>query len=312
MTTGPNNDAATDFLPPPIDLGDSKLYALANPYELDGRVATHPRDTRGYAPMNVYLAVEDGAAMLFDAGFSVHQTQLIGQIERCMSHDSVLTLCPIRMAEFGGICNVRPIAEHFNVDALYGLQERSIRWMDFRPEFRPSITDAGGGGRLAAAEVRLARPGDMLRVGSDGREIEVLPAPLRLLPVTWMYDAQTRTLMTADTFTWVWQPDRDGPWIVTGESDPVSNEQMTHHMLANRFWWLPGARTDSIRAEIAEIFDNHDIEVIAPGFGCVLAGRDVVARHYTLLDNVLRHAPSMAAVGVAAGRWPARQQPVRS
>jgi hypothetical protein len=122
-----------------------------------------------------------------------------------------------------------------------------------------------------------------------------------------MYDRDTRTLMTADAFTWVWQPTDAGPWVISDE-DPVSVDDMRHHMLGNRYWWLPGARTDGIRAELARIFESHAIDTIAPGFGCVLAGRDTVARHYGILDDLLREAPSMPPIGVEAGRWPARSQ----
>lgn len=293
---------------PAVDLGGGQLFGLCNPYPLDGRVSTHPRDARGFAPMNCFLAVEEGAAILFDAGFSVHEQALLEQVGSCLhSPDDVLSLCPIRMGEFNGACNARPIADHFHVDALYGLQERSLSWMDFRPEYRPSITEPGGGGGLRGVADRRARPGDVLSVGTAGREIEVLPGPLRLLPVTWMYDRATRTLMTADAFTWVSRENRDGPWVVTSdEPDPISLAEAEEHLFGNRFWWLPGARTDEIRSEIAAIFDSHEIETIAPGFGCVLRGRDVVERHYQMLDQILAAAPGMESIGVEAGRWRVR------
>jgi hypothetical protein len=59
-------------------------------------------------------------------------------------------------------------------------------------------------------------------------------------------------------------------------------------MLNTRYWWLEGAPTDSIRRGIAEVFDKYDIETIAPGYGCILHGRDVVARHYRMLDEFLK------------------------
>jgi hypothetical protein len=59
-------------------------------------------------------------------------------------------------------------------------------------------------------------------------------------------------------------------------------------MLNTRYWWLEGAPTDSIRRGIAEVFDKYDIETIAPGYGCILRGRKVVARHYQMLDDFLK------------------------
>jgi hypothetical protein len=288
----------------PIGLGPG-VFALCSPYRLDGRVSTHPRHVRGWAPMNQYLVVENDGALLLDAGLTVHEDALLQQIAACLPAGTPLSICPIRMGEFSGVCNVRPVAERFGLKTLYGMQERPMAWMDFRPEYRPSITDPGGGGALRGVPEEFARPGMRLPVGSQ-RVIEVLPAPLRLLPVTWMYDERSKTLMTADAWTWVWRSDERGPWVIT-DDDPVSVPDMEEHLIANRFWWLPGARTELIRSEIADIFETHDIETLAPGFGCILKGRDVVARHYKLLDDLLAKAPTMEPIGVAAGRWTAKE-----
>ena len=59
-------------------------------------------------------------------------------------------------------------------------------------------------------------------------------------------------------------------------------------MLNTRYWWLEGAPTDAIRRGIGNVFDTYDIECIAPGYGCILAGRNVVARHYKMLDDFLK------------------------
>jgi hypothetical protein len=307
--TGPSVDSVDGGArpwPDAVELGPG-LFALCNPYALDGRVSSHPRSERGWAPMNVFLMLEDDGALLLDAGLSVHEDALLDQIGACLPAGVPLSICPIRMGEFSGVCNVRPIAERFRVDVLYGMQERPMSWMDFRPEFRPSITDPGGGGSLRGVPEAFARPGQRLPVGLGGRELLVLPAPLRLLPVTWMYDPATRTLMTADAFTWVSQDGESGPWVVEGAEAEGTERQCEEHLLTNRFWWLPGARTDPIRSEIAQIFDSHDVEILAPGFGCVLKGRDVVQRHYAALDRLLAAAQQMEPIGVESARWTAKE-----
>jgi hypothetical protein len=191
--------------------------------------------------MNQYLVVENDGALLLDAGLTVHEDALLQQIAACLPAGTPLSICPIRMGEFSGVYNVRPVAERFGLMTLYGMQERPMAWMDFRPEYRPSITDPGGGGALRGVPEEFARPGMRLSVGTQ-RVIEVLPAPLRLLPVTWMYDELSKTLMTADAWTWVWRSDERGPWVIA-DDDPVSVGDMEEHLIANRFWWLPGART---------------------------------------------------------------------
>jgi hypothetical protein len=42
-----------------------------------------------------------------------------------------------------------------------------------------------------------------------------------------------------------------------------------------------------MRRGIAAIFEKHDIETIAPGYGCILRGRKVEERHYKMLDEFL-------------------------
>jgi hypothetical protein len=67
-------------------------------------------------------------------------------------------------------------------------------------------------------------------------------------------------------------------------------------MLNTRYWWLEGAPTDTIRRGIGNVFDKYDIECIAPGYGCILRGRNVVARHYAMLDEFLKACDKSVAV----------------
>jgi hypothetical protein len=76
--------------------------------------------------------------------------------------------------------------------------------------------------------------------------------------------------------------------VTDADNDPTTTGDIRSFMLNTRYWWLEGAPTDSIRRGIAEVFDKYDIETIAPGYGCILRGRNVVARHYAMLDEFLK------------------------
>ena len=65
---------------------------------------------------------------------------------------------------------------------------------------------------------------------------------------------------------------------------------------------LEGAPTDSIRRGIADVFDSCDVETIAPGYGCILRGRNVVKRHVRMLDEVLKALDKSVAVSRYVGR----------
>ena len=62
------------------------------------------------------------------------------------------------------------------------------------------------------------------------------------------------------------------------------------------------APTAAIRRGIAAVFDQCDVETIAPGYGCILHGRKVVARHVEMLDEVLAGLDKSVAVSRYVGR----------
>jgi flavorubredoxin len=137
---------------------------------------------------------------------------------------------------------------------------------------------------------------DTIELGKQGRPIDVMQAPIRLIATRWLYDRATRTLFSSDLFTHVWRDRAEGPWIVTDHDDTTTMRELRSFMLNTRYWWLEGAPTDSIRRGIADVFDKYDVETIAPGYGCVLRGRKVVARHYQMLDEILKGLDKSVAV----------------
>ncbi len=279
------------------ELVPGRLWALSNPFELDGRVSTHPLDVRGFSPMQCYLLREGDRALLIGTGWSVHQDALLDQLAVALG-DARLSLLPMRL-EFGSLCNARPIADRFPIDAVYERVPLASpdEWLNFRPEFpiNPNGLDR-------AIPVKTST-GDRLPIDADGRRaLRMIEAPLRLIPTHWGYDEATRTLFTVDMFSWVSRPTSAGPWIA-GEEDETTARTVHHHLARNRYWWLPGARTDAIRRALADVFERHEVETIAPEWGCVLHGADTVRRHYDLLDGVLRDAPDEAPTGLDAADW---------
>src|SRR5258708_37349975 len=98
-------------------------------------------------------------------------------------------------------------------------------------------------------------------------------------------------------FPHVWRDTETGPWVVTeADNDPTSPRHIRSFLLNTRYWWLEGAPTDSIRRGIGNVFDKYDVETIAPGYGCILRGRDVGARHYRMLDEMLKACDKSVAV----------------
>jgi flavorubredoxin len=279
-------------------LAAGKLYALQHTYALDGRVSFYPASARGFSVANSYLLTEPDAAMLIDTGFGKDEAAIRAQVESLIAPRLPLSLFPLRLNEFMSINNVESFAGHFNVETCYTSNIDAALWFDFGAK-------AGGRDILKAMKVTAVTRADTIQLGKGGRAIDVMQAPIRLIATRWLYDRATRTLFSSDMFTHVWRDRQNGPWFVTEtDNDATSPRDVRSFMLNTRYWWLEGAPTDSIRRGIGNIFDKYDIETIAPGYGCILSGRNVVERHYRMLDDFLKACDK----SVATSRYVSRDE----
>src|SRR5215813_7196516 len=271
-------------------LADDHLYALQNPFALDGRVSSYPVNARGFSVANSYLLTEPDAALLIDTGFGKDEAVIRAQIEELITPGLPFSMFPLRLNEFMSINNVESFAGHFNVETCYTSNIDAALWFDFG-------TKTEGRNILKSMKVTAVTRADSIQVGNSGRAIDVTQAPIRLIATRWLYDRATRTLFSSDMFTHVWRDTEAGPWIVTGsDSDSTSMRDIRSFMLNTRYWWLEGAPTGEIRRGIDAIFDKYEVETIAPGYGCILRGRKVVARHYQMLDEFLKACDKSVAV----------------
>jgi len=271
-------------------VADGKLYALQNTFALDGRVSSYPASARGFSVANSYLLTQPDAAMLIDTGFGKDEPVIRAQIESLIAPGQPLSMFPLRLNEFMSINNVETFAGHFNVETCYTSNIDAALWFDFGAK-------AEGRDILTKMKVTAVTRADTIELGKQGRTIDVMQAPIRLIATRWLYDRATRTLFASDMFTHVWRDTESGPWIVRDtDNDSTSPRDVRSFMLNTRYWWLEGAPTDSIRRGIGEIFDKYDVETIAPGYGCILSGRSVVERHYRMLDDFLKACDKSVAV----------------
>jgi len=276
-------------------IDEGKLYALQNPFALDGRVSSYPASARGYSVANSYLITQNDAAMLIDTGFGKDEPAIRAQVESLITPGLPLSLFPLRLNEFMSINNVEAFAGHFNVETCYTSNVDAALWFDFGAK-------ANGRSILESMKVTAVTRADTIRLGQRDRAIDVMQAPIRLIATRWLYDRATRTLFSSDMFTHVWRTRENGPWIVTDADDRTSARELRSFLLNTRYWWLEGAPTGSIRRGIAEVFEKCDVETIAPGYGCILHGRAVVARHVAMLDELLASLDKSVATSRYVGR----------
>src|ERR1700738_1772154 len=91
-------------------LAAGQLYALQNPFALDGRVSSYPGSARGHSVANSYLLTQSDAAMLIDTGFGKDEATIRAQIEQLIAPGLPLSLFPLRLNEFMSINNVEAFA----------------------------------------------------------------------------------------------------------------------------------------------------------------------------------------------------------
>jgi len=289
-TRAPQAVELEDFGGGVASLADDRLYALQNVFALDGRVSSYPASARGYSVANCYLLTEPDAAMLIDTGFGKDEPVIRAQIESLIAPGLPLSMFPLRLNEFMSINNVESFAAHFNIDQCYTSNPDAALWFDF------GVTD-NGRSILDAMKVTAVTRADTIKLGKGGRAIDVMQAPIRLIATRWLYDQATRTLFSSDMFTHTWRDSTTGPWVVTeADNDATSLRNVRSFMLNTRYWWVEGVTTDAMRRGIGDIFDKHDIETIAPGYGCILHGRRLVERHYRMLDEFLKSCDKSVAV----------------
>ena len=262
-----------------VELAEGKVYALHNTFALDGRISAYPISARGHSVSNCFLLKDDSGALLLDTGYAAHEAEILAQLESLIDPDSPLHLLPLRINEFMSVGNAMAIAKRFNVVECLAPVPEINEWLEFE-----ALEPGGGNNGNPILPTTILKPLHPIEIGD--RYIEVMIAPIRLISTRWIYDAATRTLFTSDMFSHLWADRAEGPWLL--DEDGVTTTSFVRSFLLNtRYWWLEGARTDSIRKGIAEVFERYDIETIAPGYGAILRGRHLVEQQFAVLDEVL-------------------------
>ena len=265
-----------------------RLDALGGVVSVDGRISWFAPEARGFAPIHQYLLREGDGALLIDSGVPVHERSLLAQLDRLLAPEARLSILHTRMVEFDSAGNSGAVLRERPVEVMYG-HFPADQWIHFRPEF-DEVSDTLPGSLWPAGrkrDCRLLHPGDEIAVDSAGtRIVDVIAAPLRLLATYWVYDRATRTLFTSDSFGHAISSEPNGPRLVEAGNDATGYAEVRDHLFG-KFDWLLDADTRVLGAQLATIFETYAIDTIAPGYGCILHGRDVVERHYGLLQQAL-------------------------
>ena len=263
-----------------IELYKDKLFLLQNIVKLDGRMIAFPPNQTGFAPLNSYVIKEETGALMIDTGYLYHQYNILNQLSKIVTPHLPLSLLPSRVNEFMSVGNAKAIAKHFNVISYYLAQPDAPDWFDF--------TDSERDLELKNIPTHVIGKQMKCEIGyNTSRFIDIMSAPLRLINTAWVYDKLSKTLFTSDMFTYALSDDKDGPWILEKDDIICESQFIKSFMLNTRYWWLEGAKTRILRENIRRVFDEYDISTIAPGYGKIFRGRELVEKEFKKLDTIL-------------------------
>lgn len=271
------------------EIVSEKVFSLRNTFALDGRVSAYPDAARGYAISNCYLLKEEDGAVLLDTGATILKEQIIGQLATLIDNNTPLSLFPLRINEFMSVGNAMSIAKKFNVVDCYARVPDVHYWLEFESSSASESSCAGP----TIPTNSLSGPSNC-QVGKSGdRRLQAFSAPIRLISTFWVYDEQTKVLFSSDMFSHIWRENDTGPWEVEVDDDDVSTVSFVQSFLLNtRYWWLEGASLDQLRRNVANVFEQYEIDFIAPAFGAIFCGKKSVENQFCILDEVLRELDS--------------------
>lgn len=251
-----------------VQLERGRVYRLGGTVARDGRLSWVAPEASGYEPMNAYLLVSDRGALMIDTGAGAHRELLLEQLATIRPPGAPLSILLTR-TELDCPLNVPAIEAAYDVDYV---------------RFTGGVTVPRGVEKATVERFNVADHRTITLTAAPGVELEICTPRLKLLPTLWPYDPVSKTLFTSDSFNYAGWEHPDGDVFTTEDPDP---DEVRASVLA-KFFYFTRADTQPIADDLRAIFTRWEVETIAPTHGRVITGRENVARHVEVLEQVLR------------------------
>ncbi len=263
----------------PVALVPGALYAVGDAAPNDGRLSWAAPGTSALEPVNAFLLVEEGHALLIDPGVAAHENALLAQLGEIIGPETELSVFCTR---FEGDCvtALGPVIRDFNVVSIFGGGVSNP--FDFFEDVSPQEqirTDHH-------IEILRKKAGDTIEVG-PGRRVDLLSTSLRVLTTFWLYDERTGTLFTSDFFGYEGLDHADRSDLVRSTTPDTFDHDAAARRLFTKIDWLLLADPAPFVEELDRLFTTYDIRTIAPGHGRIIVGSDTVRSYYELTREVL-------------------------
>ncbi|WP_248763321.1 hypothetical protein [Pseudarthrobacter sp. SSS035] len=232
-----------------------------------------PPGVRGWQSISAYLIRNGDSAVLVDTGVGLHAPQVLDQLRALLDPQAHLNVILTR-TEMECCLNLPEIEREFTVDQVW--YTGGITVPVTSATARRISVDAGSSIELEAA------PGIIVKIYSP---------LLRLLPVLWVGDPVSRTLLTSDSFCHLLTDE-------AGLAQPldVGLLQAFHDI---KFGWIADtaakADTEALAQNIRDIVGDLAWAAIGPGYGGAIVGRDAIESQAGELIGHLRKVVEHAA-----------------
>lgn len=264
MTTEPSAQLLGD--------GPGAVARLGGLAPIGPDVSWCPPGVAGWQPVNAYLIRRGGSAVLVDTGVGMHAVEIRAQLRSLLEPGTRLSVVLTR-TEMECCLNLPAIESEFAVDQVW--YTGGITVPVTHATARRVNVDAG-----TSLDLEVA----------PGIELQLHSPLLRLLPVLWVGDPVSRTLLTSDSFSHL---------LTAADGTPVPYDVATLQAFHDlKFGWIADAVAPAdiaaIGAHVREVVAEQDWRVIGPTYGAPVVGREAVrtqAEHLAAhLEGVGRHA----------------------
>jgi len=204
--------------------------------------------------VRVYVLLNDGSPLLFDAGSHVHKAGLMKELEELLegvapSHVFLTHTELPHTGNIGAILETWPQAKLVVSSAI--LPHVELPWW------------------VEADQILYGYAGTNETYG--GRAISFLDGILKDQPGThWMFDERTGALFSADAFGYLYPQQADTKF--DDEFDDGLPVDWLRRYHASAFRFLPLVSAEKVIADIAKVFAKREVRVIAPTHGNAIRG----------------------------------------
>jgi flavorubredoxin len=211
-------------------------------------------DNGWHEAVRIYVLLNDGCPLLFDAGSHIHRGQIMNDLKELLG-DTVPGFVFLTHTELPHTGNLSAIlAEWPEINLVVSsaiLPHVELPWW---------LTDK---------QIQYGYAGTVGTYGN--REISFSDGIIKDQPGThWMFDEETGALFTADAFGYLYPQPADQKFDDELDEGILVDWFKRYHESAFRF--LPMVDGKKVNADIAKVFAKRKVDVIAPTHGNAIRG----------------------------------------